>query len=354
MYFFNSTTGLVLEENKQIVKTTDGGHTWRTVLDSIPYGSRDKVGGITFGDQSTGYAWFSLNDYAQWYVFKSTDAGETWNQILNTTGPGTGYIQGNLVFFDAKTGVILGPSNYKLRTIDGGATWDTAKVNNFTPYLAKQGFEDVARISDTKAVAIGYNFICMTTDKGLNWNYIDPNIANLDSSFYHITFSGADTGYIGCTDSVFYKTFDGGFTWHKDSLNGKYNAYAIAINATGNVFFGTSNGYILGSTSATGIQNENKTEMPDKFALKQNYPNPFNPITRIEYSIPYSAQGNTPLVQLKIYNILGKEILTLVNDRQTAGNYKVEFNGANLPSGVYFYRLQAGNFNQTRKLILMK
>jgi photosystem II stability/assembly factor-like uncharacterized protein len=351
MYFFNNTTGLVLEENQNIVKTTDGGQTWRTVLAPIPYSSRNKVGGITFGDQTTGYAWFSLNDYAEYHVFKSTDAGETWNQVWLATGPG--YIQGNLVFFDANTGVILGPGNYKMRTTNGGTSWDTAFTNNFPSYLAKKGFEDVAKISSTKAIAIGDNFICMTTDQGLNWNYIDHQLNGIDSSFYTIKFIGADTGYVACYGGTYLKTTDGGLTWQKnDSLNGKYIVFATGINEGGSLFFGTSMGYIISNVPPTGIRNDNGTTIPSKFSLKQNYPNPFNPVTKIEYSIPNS--GNTPLVELKVYDLLGKEVATLVNSYQPAGNYKVDFNGTALTSGIYFYRLKAGNFIQTRKLMLIK
>ncbi|MDR3668105.1 MAG: YCF48-related protein [Ignavibacteriaceae bacterium] len=350
MFFFNKTTGLVLEENQNIVKTTDGGQTWRTVLAAVPYGSRNKVGGITFGDQTTGYAWFSLNDYGDYFVFKSTDAGENWNKVLETTGPG--YIQGNIVFFDANTGVILGPQNYKMRTTDGGQTWDTAFVNNFPSYLANKGFEDVVKLSSTKAVAVGDHFICMTTDQGLNWNYIDHKMNGIDSSFWKINFSGPDTGYIGSPDSVYYKTSDGGFTWQKDSLNGKYGVYAVGTNAAGSIFFGTGNGYILGKINPTGV-NENGKTVPGKYSLKQNYPNPFNPSTVIEYSIA-ELNGGSSFVQLKVFNVLGKEIATLVNSYQPAGNYKVEFNANKLASGIYFYRLKAGNFIETRKLILMK
>jgi photosystem II stability/assembly factor-like uncharacterized protein len=349
MYFFDNTTGVVLEENQDIVKTIDGGQTWRAVLAPTPYSSRSKVGGITFGDQSTGYAWFSLTDYTDYRVFKSTDAGETWNQVWQPAST-PGYIQGNLVFFDANTGVILGPSNYKMRTTDGGQTWDTAFVNNFPTYLVKKGFRDVAKISSTKAIAIGDNFICMTTDKGLNWNYIDHKINGIDSSFYRIKFSGADTGYIACYGGTYLKTTDGGLSWEKnDTLNGKYIIFATGINESGDLFFGTSMGYIIGTVPLTGIRNDNGTTIPGNFSLKQNYPNPFNPTTVLEYSIP-----SNQLVELKVYNLLGKEVTTLVNNYQIAGNYKVEFNGAKLSSGVYFYRIKAGNFIQTRKLILMK
>ena len=89
--------------------------------------------------------------------------------------------------------------------------------------------------------------------------------------------------------------------------------------------------------------------LPIEYALIQNYPNPFNPTTSIQYSI-----ANRQFVTLKIFNVLGQEIETLVNEEKTAGNYQVEFNAAELPSGVYFYRIQAGSFNQVRKMLLIK
>jgi hypothetical protein len=89
--------------------------------------------------------------------------------------------------------------------------------------------------------------------------------------------------------------------------------------------------------------------LPENFVLAQNYPNPFNPTTQINYSIP-SAQK----VVLKVYDALGRDVATLVNDQQAAGNYTVDFNASNLASGIYFYRLQAGSFVQMKKMILMK
>ena len=89
--------------------------------------------------------------------------------------------------------------------------------------------------------------------------------------------------------------------------------------------------------------------MPTQFELSQNYPNPFNPSTTISYSIPVSS-----FVTLKVFDILGNEIRSLVNEEKSEGNYEVEFNAANLPSGVYFYRLQTANFIETRKMVLMK
>ena len=92
-----------------------------------------------------------------------------------------------------------------------------------------------------------------------------------------------------------------------------------------------------------------ETVLPQLFMLSQNFPNPYNAQTTISYSIP-----NNSLVQIQIFDVLGREILTLLNEEKAAGNYKINFNASNLTSGVYFYRLQAGDFVQTRKMILLK
>jgi hypothetical protein len=105
----------------------------------------------------------------------------------------------------------------------------------------------------------------------------------------------------------------------------------------------------------TSIENENTTQ-PNEFYLSQNFPNPFNPTTKIRYTIPNvtlsGVEGSR--VQLKIYDVLGNEVSTLVNEYKSAGSYEVEFNANNLSSGVYFYRLQVGTYVQSKKMILTK
>lgn len=92
-----------------------------------------------------------------------------------------------------------------------------------------------------------------------------------------------------------------------------------------------------------------KNESINKFQLNQNYPNPFNPATIINFTIP-----KTSFVTIKVYDVLGREVATLINEEKTFGNYKVEFNASNLASGIYFYSMQAGDFVKTKKLILLK
>jgi hypothetical protein len=94
---------------------------------------------------------------------------------------------------------------------------------------------------------------------------------------------------------------------------------------------------------------EELAELPTIFLLSQNYPNPFNPSTNIAFSLPIKS-----FVLLKVFDLLGREVATIVNDVKVAGSYNATFNAANMPSGVYFYRLQAGSFTETKKLVLLR
>jgi len=118
--------------------------------------------------------------------------------------------------------------------------------------------------------------------------------------------------------------------------------------------------YLFAGGDSTGVLRRPLSEMitsvaqssaglPAEFSLSQNYPNPFNPTTTIRYALPQRSQ-----VTLTVFNTLGQPVSTLVSGTEEAGSYEVKFNGSNLASGVYFYRIQAGGFVQTRKLLLLK
>jgi hypothetical protein len=102
------------------------------------------------------------------------------------------------------------------------------------------------------------------------------------------------------------------------------------------------------SALLTGIKN-GTSKLPTKFGLEQNYPNPFNPTTVLSYRLPVTSN-----VTLKVYDILGKEVATLVDETKSAGSYEVKFDASNLSSGIYFYKLQSGRYTETKKLVLMK
>lgn len=97
----------------------------------------------------------------------------------------------------------------------------------------------------------------------------------------------------------------------------------------------------------TGV--EGKTQIPTRFSLSQNYPNPFNPATKIEFALPRESN-----VKLKIYNLLGQEVETLISKVMPAGNHTIDFDATKLPSGIYVYRIEAGDFIQSKKMLLMK
>ncbi len=114
---------------------------------------------------------------------------------------------------------------------------------------------------------------------------------------------------------------------------------------------------ILIYTIPTSAQDD--AETVTQFVLEQNYPNPFNPSTKIKYSIPSNLKRETSNVSLKVYDVLGNEVATLVNEQKPAGNYEIEFNSTGmihqtLSSGIYFYQLRAGSFIDTKKMILLK
>jgi len=121
------------------------------------------------------------------------------------------------------------------------------------------------------------------------------------------------------------------------------------------LWFGGEGFTILKGNTELVINVENiENSFVNDFRLDQNYPNPFNPVTKIKYEIPGQARNDNALVTLKVYDILGREVATLVNEEKPAGEYEVEFNGSALTSGIYFYQLKAGEFSETKKMILLK
>jgi hypothetical protein len=118
------------------------------------------------------------------------------------------------------------------------------------------------------------------------------------------------------------------------------------IGSPTSIVFDPGNWILKDLLGITEVKNEN---VPTSYSLEQNYPNPFNPSTTIEYSLPRNG-----FVKLKVFNVLGKEVTTLINGQVEAGNHKVNFDATNLNSGVYFYRLESGSFIDTKKMILLK
>jgi len=213
-------------------------------------------------------------------------------------------------------------------------------------------------ISDTISLPV-YGFgKDMTADKKSNDLYFISYINNI------VKYSADDKTVTSLVSSVYPENYFYGYNY--ESTTGRHyvlDAKTFTVSGSLSVF---NNDGTLAETYSTGIAprrvlfkyaeaatgvNDNPV-MASEFSLKQNYPNPFNPSTVIEYSIPELAAGK--LVTLKIYDVLGKEVSELVSEVQPSGNYKVRFNAAGLSSGVYFYKITAGNFTQAKQMLLMK
>ncbi len=172
----------------------------------------------------------------------------------------------------------------------------------------------------------------------LSYNTSFQNIAVTSDDKYAFAVGAFEKLVITLKDDSVIQTFTAGGT-------------NVACTSEGSRFFVTDsyNGTVrVYKRNATGIEQNNNLAMKG-FSLEQNFPNPFNPSTEISYQLPFNS-----FIILKVYDLLGKEVCTLVNGPQNAGKHTVKFNAEGLSNGVYFYRLQAGNFISTKKLIILK
>ncbi|MGD8781730.1 MAG: T9SS type A sorting domain-containing protein [Ignavibacteria bacterium] len=132
-------------------------------------------------------------------------------------------------------------------------------------------------------------------------------------------------------------------------------ARSVAVSSDGTVFLASSKGMFAYTYSGNTINLiTTEDEISADFVLHQNYPNPFNPSTKIKFAIPQDVKYGASTTKLIVYDILGREIKTLLNKVMQPGTYEIEFDGSDLPSGIYFYKLSSGNFTETKKMILMK
>lgn len=188
-------------------------------------------------------------------------------------------------------------------------------------------------------VSIDSGAIWTEKDSGLTDTYI-ISIAVVGRNIFAGTFGG----------KVFLSTNDGAAWTAIDSGLGEATVQGLTI-VGGNIFAATNrSGLWRRPLSQLPLEvRKNSPEIPASYHLDQNFPNPFNPTTVINYQLLDNS-----LVTLKVYDVLGREVIMLVNERQSAGNHSVRFNAANLPSGVYFYRLKTQNYVNTMKMVLLK
>ena len=158
----------------------------------------------------------------------------------------------------------------------------------------------------------------------------------------------AGTLFGGAAGGVF-RSSDNGDSWSQINTGlTNTSVSALAVNSSDDIFAGTNGGVFRHVESPTAVE-EISSSIPSSFALEQNYPNPFNPTTTIQFTLAKGAN-----VKLKVFSIEGKEVATLVDEALTPGVHTFRFEANGLPSGVYFYRIEAGELFQTRRLMLLK
>lgn len=183
-----------------------------------------------------------------------------------------------------------------------------------------------------------------SNNNGTNWTAVNNGLT--DHNVRSFAFWGTNL-FAGTSYGVFLST-DYGTSWTAIN-NGLTNTYVTSLAVLGtNLFAGTSRGVWRRPLSEMSIQSLSN-EVPEQYSLEQNFPNPFNPVTNLEFGI--SKLG---FVTLKIYDLLGKEVAKLVNEKLSPGRYRVEFDVSGLPSGVYFYRLETEGFLETKSMVLLK
>ncbi len=192
----------------------------------------------------------------------------------------------------------------------------------------------------------------------------DASLFTYDSSIIINPFTIAYLNYVGeIEDSVFRQKADSAWFSVKkllilDSFNEQGSVFRVGLYlyapAVGEFRPEVAKWIIFLYRGQLIVGVEDETEILNSYQLYQNYPNPFNPSTKIKYSIPPNSNGQTLNVKLVVFDVLGREVAKLVNEKQLAGNYEVTFDANRLSSGVYFYQLRAGNFVSTKKMILMR
>ncbi len=295
--YINNIIILLDSSVNRVFISTNAGNNWDAVNIST-----DQSQMMKFVNLYTGF--ILTKNYK---IYKTTNGGYNW--FLLKTFSGVNHFD----FYDTNIGIAGNSAKY-YRTIDGGVTWDTIPI----PFPYRHVSVSLKYTSPKTLYSAGFfGKVYKSTDNGINWNQ--------QSSY---SFIGTNIKKIDFLDSLFGFTMD----------------YADILKTT------------TGGEISVNIFPIN-SEIPVEYLLKQNYPNPFNPTTKIRFDIPSGFPARTSRndkVVLKVYDVMGREVQTLVNERLQPGSYETSFDGSGLNSGVYFYKITAGNFTETKRMLLIK
>jgi len=387
--FIDYNTGIVCGLSGTMIKTTNSGLVWfnsNSGLSASLYDVEfvnDFVGfccgtsGI-FKTTNSGLNWFSvlsglqINEieiitldiiYAGGFsgVYKSTNQGLNWN---NTTTGYSGQTWG-LHFIDENTGYAMGSAASTRKTTNGGLNWFGG-----LPWFPGEYTFNECHFFNSGTGFVLYSSVIPPPNSSQTGGIYKANSMNsfvlvwsaANRSLGGLTFTGTDTAYAvggGLSGTAYVaiilQSIDGGDTWSAQQtnfINQSMNdlcfldsKFGFAVGRAGTIIKTQT-----GGVNSVNLVNEN---IPESFSLSQNYPNPFNPSTKILFSIPF-VETTQRVVSLKVYDALGREVTTLVNQQLSPGTYQVEWNASNYTSGLYFYKLTSGDFAETKKMILIK
>jgi len=324
-----------------IFKSTNNGNNWTAanggLLDSAVLTLTSTTTSLFAGTQGGG-------------LYKSDDWGNTWVKAHNgLTGDTVNVLVNlnNILFAGTKTSGIF-------RSTNSGANWSSCNTGfDNLPYVLTFSLKG----TNVYTGRYGSGGFYKSTDYGLSWTQILSNPGGSNNVLTSLVYNNAVLVGIYATNggTVIYTTNEG-VNW-KDASTGTsgnppwyYTDLRSFLNYNGTFLVGTYGKSIFSApfNQVIGIK-QISSIIPDKYYLYQNYPNPFNPVTTIKYQTT-----NTGFITLKVFDILGKEVATLVSEKQNAGIYEITFDGNNLNSGIYFYKIISDNFTQTKKFILIK
>ncbi len=344
--------------NARVYKTTNAGLNWTVAMSTG--GSAGFFNGIVFSKTTPSFG-IAQSDPPTgagqpYYVGVTTDGGNTWTATAPPGFAGTASAQNSVVVIDNLFygfGSNTSPPAF-IYTSNGGANWsksNTAVAGNFTSGVAFS--DDKLRGLVTSSTSLPN--MARTTNGGANFTTV-TGVAGLTGYSTIKWIEGTNTVYVSSNigaSGVIQKSTNGGLNWAVMSTATLTGVTHMEFRRVGTTVYGfavTANGAVLKLTETITTVNSISSNVPADFKLDQNFPNPFNPSTTINFSIPNSSKVN-----LKIYNSLGKEVTTLVDEFLNAGSYSAEFEASSdLTSGIYFYTITAGNFTDTKKLMLLK
>ena len=367
--------------NKEIYfkHSSDNGLTWEADVQLTFNTSPSNYPSLSVYESLVNVVWGEGRD-GNWEIYykRSTDKGFTWDSDTRlTNNPSDSYNPSvsadesnvNVVWYDFRDG---DGEIYFKRSSDSGMNWeaDTRLTNipgsSISPciFATASIVHVVWQDNRDGAHKIFYKH---STDEGITWGQDTCLTFYEDSSFLpSVAASGSVVHIVWAHEfplnrEIFYKrSTDNGLTWDSDIrlTNATAESWLPSATISDTILHvvwrderdGNTEIYYKRNTNANiSAVEDDQTYIPRHFSLEQNYPNPFNPSTTISWQLPEASN-----VTLKIFNSLGREVETLVNEEKPAGTYELTWNAANLPSGVYFYRLQAGEFVEAKKMILIK